>query len=57
MESRIPFQEEVEDFVKKTNMISLKCFNSKNKVDTLMITRAFDLLFNFKHLKKYFKDK
>jgi len=22
-----------------------------------MITRAFDLLFNFKHLKKYFKNK
>ena len=58
VELKIPFEEEVIDFVKKTNMISLKNANSKSKdkVDMLMITRAFDLLFNFKHLKKYFKE-
>ena len=58
IELKIPFEEEVIDFVKKTNMISLKNANSKSKdkVDMLMITRAFDLLFNFKHLKKYFKE-
>ncbi len=50
-------EEQIIDFVKKTNDLALKSLFTKNKVDTLMITRAFDLLFNFKHLKKYFKDK
>lgn len=57
VELKIDFEKEVEDFVQKTNVISLSNWNSNNKVDRLMITRAFDLLFNFKHLKTYFKNK
>ena len=43
--------------MQKTNKIALGSIYSNNKKDRQMITRAFDLLFNFKHLKKYFKNK
>ena len=30
---------------------------TNNKVDRLMITRAFDMLFNYKNLKTFFRNK
>ncbi len=51
------FQEQVIDFIQKTNKIALSSLSTNNSEDRLMITRAFDLLFNFRGIKKGFKDK